>query len=252
MALLQPGVQSPLGLQPVRTLTSAAWSGAVKTYVIANNGTSVSTNLFLGDPVTYSYTLAGGAGTQASFAYSGTIQQYMNTPTVTGSTDIPVLGVFVGCFYITPANNSPWTYTPANSVVSGTTFAANTLPIAMVVDDPSVVFWAQADNAAVLGTTGNYPATVQGYVGLNAQLVNASSTSGNPVTGTSAFSLSNTTLTGTMLAANAAYPLKIRGFVPEQDYPQTAISMSPSMTLPYSVLEVVLNNHIYKAGTASA
>lgn len=158
------GVNAPNGLVPVNTGNGNTWNGQTTSYPIT---ATYGTALFTGDPVTL-----GTAGTIIAAVASQS-----------------VLGVFVGCEYVTNTNkytvNFP--YWPGNpGVVSGTQ------PQARVIDDPRVRFSVQ--EASTAGASGT-PLT-QADVGNNANIILST---GNTNSGQSRAFLSNQTVATTLL-----------------------------------------------------
>jgi hypothetical protein len=149
------GTNAPKGLQPVRKLDGSAWSGALNEYPILS---TYATALYNGDPVT---TLA-----------DGTIG--------VGVAGSPILGVFQGVKYIDSTGVAKFqAYWPGNpGILTGTT------PVALVIDDPNVVYTIQETNAS--GAAGTPLALADR--GLNANFLY---TAGSAATGQSAVSLNN-------------------------------------------------------------
>lgn len=137
---------TPFGLRPVRHRNGAPYNGAVTPYYIP---ASYGTALFIGDPVV----VTGTANTAAVKAPGvgdfapGTLQE-INKATAAGGNYIS--GVIVG-FAATPSDLSKQ-YNPAS-----------TERVALVADDPDLVFEVQEDGVgATLAATD---------MGLNADLV---------------------------------------------------------------------------------
>jgi hypothetical protein len=151
------GTNAPKGLQPVRKLDGSAWSGALNEYPILS---TYATALYNGDPVT---TLA-----------DGTIG--------VGVAGSPILGVFQGVKYIDSTGVAKFqAYWPGNpGILTGTT------PVALVIDDPNVVYTIQETSGT--GTAGTPLALADR--GLNANFLY---TAGSAATGQSAVSLNNAT-----------------------------------------------------------
>lgn len=198
------GVNAPFGLQPVRTLTGACWNGQANPYVID----ATAGNLYKGDPV--------------KMMANGSIQ-----PAAAGDT---AMGVFMGCKYapLNPLINDPQTY---SYWLNGTQLQANTVPVAMVVDDPNTVFAIQVNAGGIL---------VQGSIGANANWVAAA---GDPVAG-SGYSLDFGTI-GNGVNLN----MKLIGFYPSQNNGVSSLQRAP-VQVSFNVAEVLINNHFYRGGTA--
>lgn len=181
-------INAPRGLTPVRHLSGISWNGATNDYPIASG---YGTDLFIGDPV--------------SMTTGGTIQR-------AAAGDV-VLGVFMGCSYSSPdvtQGTYPFqkTYWPAGTVAADA--------MAVVVDDPSVIFEVQANGAIAAAD-----------VGANADLVAGS---GSKLTGVSGFQLDS----GTIAAGSAQ--LRILRLVPRPDNAWGANGK----------VEVLINEHFYK------
>ena len=164
------------GLRPVRHISGAPWNGqTIRAYCSASYGTA----LFIGDPVTWSPTLAE----------KDTTAHYPTINTHAGTTGLIVRGVIVG-FEADP-NNLTYTYRP------GTTERWAKIVIAT----PDIVFQIRDDGS---GT----PAKV--FAGQNAEM--AAGGGGSTVTGLSSFVLDASTPTTTQ-----AFPLHIVGLADIED-----------------------------------
>ena len=191
------GVNGPFGLLPTRTLSGSTWNGQTNAYVID----TTAGNLFVGDPVKATAT--------------GTIQ-----PAAAGDT---ALGVFMGCRYIatnTTINNPQW----YQFWLNGTSIRANTTPIALVVDDPNVVFAAQI----------NAGGTIQQQFIF--QTINWAPAAGDQLLGTS-----NYTLDFGTLGTDAGLNFKLLALQPS---PNNALNQ------PYNVGEGIINDHFMRVGAA--
>jgi hypothetical protein len=145
---------TPYGLLPIRKIGSASNSTGLTSYKILNGYT---TSIFYGDVV--------------KLGSDGTIQKDTGTATATP------LGVFMGCQY-TDATMGFITrqYWPASTVATDA--------VALVCDDPDMVFKVQTNTS--VATTD---------VGLNAALVQ---TAGSTATGKSAVAIGSLAATGTL------------------------------------------------------
>ncbi len=200
------GRNAPFGLQPRRLLSGALWNGQMNEYYIASG---YATSLFDGDPV---YVAANG------------------TIVIAGAgTGNPITGVFKGCKFTSTVQGvngnqifSP--YWPGGTV---TFQAANA--IALVCDDPDLIYDVQVYSAA------NPPvgaAAVDLYN--NANLIAAA---GSTLSGLSGWNLDQTSI-----AVDATRQLKILRFVPIP-------GNGPG--LGFNNVEVVINNNYYKGGTGT-
>jgi hypothetical protein len=194
-------VDSPFGLRPVRYLNGAPWNGQVNRYLL-DSGNSTAT--FIGDLVT----LAGSAGLQASVV-TGIPTSGMPTIAQSVAGTGPHLGVVVGFEVL--ATNLELKHR-----------LASTSRVALVVDDPNVIFEIQE----VSGGT----ALTADEVGLNANVVVAA---GSTVTGLSGMELNNGSEAGTV-----GLDLKILRLALRED---NAIG-------EHAKWEVLINHHCFRAG----
>ncbi len=149
------GVNAPMGLVPFRYLNGALYNGATNQYNITN---TYASSMFTGDPVT--------------LANDGTITR--------GAAGAACVGVFQGCKYIDSTGNVQFLpYWPGNPGVQ-----TGQQAIALVADDPNIVFSIQETDAS--GAAGT-PLTLAD-VGLNANFLY---TAGVTATGLSRVSLNN-------------------------------------------------------------
>lgn len=164
---------APYGLRPVNLIGGLPYSGSTRLIKIAS---AYGTNIFYGDIVSI---LA--AGTIAKVTATG-------ADGTTNAFPAGVVGVFMGCTYTDP--NLKYKvfkqYWPASTVASDA--------YAYVVDDPNVVFQAQADGTMAQSTLGANVCVVQ----------NAGSTT----TGDSAVALSASSAN-----TNTFLPFRIVSFV---------------------------------------
>lgn len=193
---------APFGLRPVRYLNGAPWNGQVSRYLLpATDGTAY----YIGDPVT----LAGDAGASGSFVNGIPTG---GVPTVSiGIAGATCIGAIVG-FEVNPSG------------LDATYRAASVARVALVADDPMIVFHIQEANSGTAWTSAE--------IGLNANFVAAT---GSTVTGYSAYVGDNSTE-----ATTATLNLKL-------------LRLAPFETNDYGVAaiwEVMLNNHAFRAGVA--
>jgi hypothetical protein len=187
------------GLRPVSMITGAAWNGVVNQYLVPSTD---NTAIYVGDPVK-----SGGTAGAAGVVVNGQDVSGMPTVTVAAAGDT-LKGVVVG-------------FLPKQSDLTVQHREASTNRIALVVDDPNVVFEVQED--AVGATT----ALVD--VGENADLIYAA---GSTTTGQS----------GVMLDSSdhktATAQLRILGFVKRPDN-EPAVANAK--------LLVLINEHEFKS-----
>jgi hypothetical protein len=190
---------APFGLRPVRYLSGAPWNGQVSRYLIpATDGTAY----YIGDPVT----LAGDAGASGSYV-NGVYTAGMPTVSI-GIAGATCVGAIVG-FEVNPAGSTRST-------------AGEHARVALVADDPNIVFHLQEINSGTAWTSAE--------IGLNANFVAAT---GSTVTGYSAYVGDNSTE-----ATTSTLNLKL-------------LRLAPIETNDYGVAaiwEVLLNNHAFRAG----
>lgn len=197
---------TPFGLKPVRHKGGAPYNGAASPYLIPS---SDSNAMFVGDPVV----ITGTANT-AQIKRVGGDFQIGTLPTVakaTAGATNRITGVIVGFM---PETRS--------SEVYG---VASTDRVALVADDPDLVFQAQADDA--LAVTG---------IGANANLVFTHS--GNTITGISGVEVDSSTS-----AVGATLQVRVLRFVndPENEANSAA-----------NKVEVAINLHTMTTGVGSA
>ena len=188
-----PSTASPYGLRPVKRIDGLPYAGAVSHYLIDPAGEG--TNIFNGQVV-----IIGADGYIAISTATGADLTTNNL----GGSSIGALGVFVGCSYVNAQGQQIYSqYYP-----SGTTGVC----VAYVVDDPMVVFQAQASATMDLNDLGfnTFFAAVQG------------TNTGSTRTGNS-----TSALDPTGQAAAAAFA--IVGFVspPTDTYPDILVKFNP-------------------------
>jgi len=158
---------APFGLRPVRTRNGSPWNGAATPYYCdAGYGTA----LYVGDPVV----VVGDSNDNEIMGFSpGSLSQIEKATAGDGNA---ITGVIVGFL---PVTHESLVYR-----------AASTERIAMVCDDPNVVFEIQSDGGSVTADT----------VGLNAVLIFTHA--GSTVTGRSGVELDTTSDTPDADASN--------------------------------------------------
>lgn len=199
------GVNAPWGLVPRRLLSGATWNGQMNEYYIQSG---YSTNLFTGDPV------------------------YVNSSgyiiIATAGAGNPITGVFQGCKYTTSAGVVTFSpYWPASTATLGAASA-----LALVADDPNLIFDVQCVNSSSTGIT---QANLYNNADLNA------GGGGSTVTGLSSWGLDQATI-----GNGATKQLKILRLVPVPGN-----NFDTGSNFPYNNVEVVINNDYYKGGTGT-
>jgi hypothetical protein len=194
-------VDSAFGLRPIRYLNGAPWNGQCRRYLLPSSDTS---NRFIGDPVT----LGGDAGASA-LVVNGIPAWGLPTCAIL-TPGAGIVGVIVG--FEVKASDLTILYGPASEN-----------RIALVVDDPNVVFEVQE----VSGGT----ALTSTEVGLNANLVSGT---GSTSTGISGWELNNSGE-----ATTVTLDVKILGLVQREDNDYGE----------HAKWEVIMNHHRYRAGS---
>ena len=199
---------TPFGLRPIRHRNGAPYNGAANPYYIAS---SYGTALFIGDPV---IKVAGGSNSAAVSAAGmgdfpiGTLPSIEKA--TAGDTN-RITGVIVG--FAPLPDNLTQQYNPAS-----------TERVALVCDDPDVIFEIQADGAVPAAS-----------MGLNAVLIYTHS--GSTVSGLSGVELDTTSDAPDADASNQL--LILRGAnIPDND-----------VTLTHCKVEVLVNQHTQNQGT---
>jgi len=199
---------TPFGLRPIRHRNGAPYNGAANPYYIAS---SYGTALFIGDPV---IKVAGGSNSAAVSAAGmgdfpiGTLPSIEKA--TAGDTN-RITGVIVG--FAPLPDNLTQQYNPAS-----------TERVALVCDDPDVIFEIQADGAVPAAS-----------MGLNAVLIYTHS--GSTVSGLSGVELDTTSDAPDADASNQL--LILRGAnIPDND-----------VTLTHCKVEVLINQHTQNQGT---
>lgn len=143
------GTNAPFGLKPLMSINGGSWTEKVNEYSIyasADGATTYATSIFTGDPVVWGTSMGA---TPAVNGAVGSIARY--NPTFADATPstfsvTPIVGVFMGCEYLS-AVNGPLKYQtsafwPASTqVVPGSTIKA------FILDDPDVIFDIQVSTS---------------------------------------------------------------------------------------------------------
>jgi hypothetical protein len=194
------------GFRPVKMITGAPYNGAANLYFVAAANSDV---IMIGDVVKFEGSSRDPSGAPTVARHAG------------GATEA-ALGVVVDIIYtgVGDVANVP----PVTSLDVPIYRAASTNRYLKVVDDPNVVFRAQANGAVVVGD-----------VGQNAEI---DVTAGSTTSGSSGMSvdIANKGTTATL-------PLKIVGFPND---PNNVVGDT------YFDVYVTINNHQLKGGTGTA
>ena len=269
------GTNAPFGLRPVSSILGGCWTEKTNEYKIhasADGQTTYATSIFAGDPVVFSPTLA----------QFGTVARYLPafadaTPSTFSA--LPILGVFQSCEYLDITARliqSPF-WPASTNVYPGTSIKA------FVIDDPDIVYDIQVStskdaaanafiappNFPVINTTaannGSFGSnfalnigggadfdTVNNAAGTNAGYANNPAT-GSIISGQSVFYLDASTTTvinndHDYSKLVATLPLKVIGYMLN---PENIAAPGLTMaTTPFLNVRVIINNHVYRAGSA--
>lgn len=282
------GVNAPGGFKPLCSINGGNWSEKVNEYLIyasADGATTYTSSIYKGDPVTWGTSL--GATPQTNGAI-GTIAAYVSgyadgTPTVFNT--VPILGIFMGCEYLSAVNGTSSivnsAYWPgASHVIPGTAIKA------YVLDDPTIIYDLQvstninANAGAFVGnpvfpntnSTGNAPFNLAGSFGRNFGINVGGGTNFTTVPNPRGGFYTNNPLTGSTLTGQSAFYLDVDTSTAAQnnhDYNKTLTTLpvralgysqnvnniaGPGLTLattPFLNVRVTINNHVYAVGAAS-
>lgn len=187
---------APYGLRPVKRADGMPYAGATSQYLIDPAGEA--TNLFYGQVV-----IIGADGFIALATGTGSD---LTTNSISGTTSVGAIGVFVGCEYV----NSSGQLVQAQYYPSGT---ANGGTIkAYVVDDPNVLFQAQLDGSGA-----------QTVIGTNTFFAAAQSTS----TGSTSTGNSTSALDATVQTAAAAFRIVAHVSPASDAFPDVLVKFNP-------------------------
>ena len=187
---------APYGLRPVKRADGMPYAGATSQYLIDPAGEA--TNLFYGQVV-----IIGADGYIALATGTGSD---LTTNSISGTTGVGAIGVFVGCEYV----NSSGQLVQAQYYPSGT---ANGGTIkAYVVDDPNVLFQAQLDGSGA-----------QTVIGTNTFFAVAQSTS----TGSTSTGNSTSALDATVQTAAAAFRIVAHVSPASDAFPDVLVKFNP-------------------------
>jgi len=241
------GQNAPYGLRPYSSIQGGSWSQKENAYRLSTTTdglTTYASSIFTGDPVIFNRAAANNGG--------GTVAVYpTSTDGAAASQAFEILGVFQGCRYTDVTGESIFT----KSWVGGTQILAGSEIIAYILDDPSAVFNIQVstaqdvlDDARLAPTAigGNFPL---GLGGGGANLVPNNPATGSARTGQSAMYLANGFIANPAPQTTATLPLKIIGYTPDPNNLNGPISYTANSTAPFLNVLVMINNHVYKAGT---
>jgi hypothetical protein len=292
---------APYGLRPSHSILGGSWTETTNPYKIYTNDdeagrVGLNQNLFTGDPVVWGTSRAiADTATGLVTGGMGTVARYNpnfadGTPsTYAGVGAAPILGVFVGCEYLstqTAVNNIIRSaYYPAGTrVVPGTEITAYVINDPMVVYDIQVSSRINANANAFVGLpvlpntngTGGAPFPLMGTFGSNFALDIGGGTNFttvvNAYTVASGISYANNPLTGNTRTGQSAFYLSadtstVAGYN-NHDYNKNVITLplkalgystdpnnvaAAGLTLettPFLSIQVTLNNPVYSIGSA--
>jgi hypothetical protein len=184
---------APYGLKPVKRADGMPYAGATSQYLIDPAGEA--TNLFYGQVV-----IIGADGYIALATGSGAD---LTTNSISGTTGVGAIGVFVGCEY----TNDMGQTVQAQYYPSGALNAK-----AYVVDDPNVLFQAQLDGTGA-----------QTIIGTNTFFAAAQSTS----TGSTSTGNSTSALDATVQTAAAAFRVVAHVSPASDAFPDVLVKFNP-------------------------
>ena len=290
---------APYGLRPYRSILGGSWTEKTNPYKIysladENGTTGLNQNLFTGDPVVWGTSVAvADPTTGLATGRIGTVARYNpnfadNTPsTYEGVGAAPILGVFMGCEYIS-------TQAAVNNIIrsayypSGASIQTGTEITAYVIDDPMVIYDVQistridADNNAFVafpflpnlnlnnganfnlaGTFGrnfaldigggtNFQTVVNAYTLSTGQAYAPNPAAGNIRTGQSAFYLCASTVSAagdTHDYAKNVTTLPLRALGYSTDPNNVAATGLTLENTPFLSVQVTINNPAYSIGS---
>jgi hypothetical protein len=189
---------APYGLKPVKRADGMPYAGATSQYLIDPAGEA--TNIFNGQVV-----IIGADGYIALATGTGAD---LTTNSISGTTGVGAIGVFVGCEYVNAQGQVIFSqYYP-----SGYAAPTGTAIKAYVVDDPNVLFQAQLDGSGA-----------QTIIGTNTFFAAAQSTS----TGSTATGNSTSALDATVQTAAAAFRVVAHVSPASDAYPDVLVKFNP-------------------------
>jgi hypothetical protein len=187
---------APYGLRPVKRADGMPYAGATSQYLIDPAGEA--TNLFYGQVV-----IIGADGYIALATGTGSD---LTTNSISGTTGVGAIGVFVGCEYVNSSGQLVQAqYYPTGTANGGTIKA-------YVVDDPNVLFQAQLDASGA-----------QTVIGTNTFFAAAQSTS----TGSTSTGNSTSALDATVQTAAAAFRIVAHVSPASDAFPDVLVKFNP-------------------------
>lgn len=207
------------GLNATKCLGSATWNGQSNPYLIASG---YANNIFKGDPVIIN-----------ELGYITSLYDSILLPGAPAYATYPILGVFVGCSFVTPTALNPIDpASPGRSFWPAGTNTLNAVPAtAYIIDDPNTIYNVQ---------TNATPGITQTMCGATASVAipNVGGVvSGNTNLGTSLVTLDQSTVATNSATANLAI---MRLVAISGNYASTV-----GLPIGYNNVEVLIQNHRY-------
>lgn len=288
------GVNAPFGLRPISSITGGSWTEKVNEYFIyasADGTVTYANSIFTGDPVVW----ATSNGGTAANGIAGTIAVYNpdytdGTPaTFPGTGAAPILGVFMGCEYLSTVTGTNNLIKSAYWPGGGAQVVPGTFIKAYVIDDPNVVYDVQVSTniaangnafvgnpifpntnatggapfahagsfgsnfALMVGGGGNFQTVVNAYTTITGNTYANNPATGSTLTGQSAFYLCVDT--STVAHNNHDYnknvvTLPLRALGYTQNPNNIAATGLTMATTPFLNVRVTINNPVYAIGSA--
>jgi hypothetical protein len=184
---------APYGLKPVKRADGMPYAGATSQYLIDPAGEA--TNLFYGQVV-----IIGADGYIALATGDGSD---LTTNSISGTTGVGAIGVFVGCEYTNDMGQTVQAQYYPSGALNGKAY---------VVDDPNVLFQAQLDGTGA-----------QTVIGTNTFFAAVQSTS----TGSTATGNSTSALDATVQTAAAAFRIVAHVSPASDAFPDVLVKFNP-------------------------
>lgn len=227
---------APTGLQAIKTITAASFSGQTQSFPITTmlNNVSVpyASTIYTGDPVF----LSGGG---------------LKSQLINGAATSFCVGVFLGCFYESSPNTSSGitTTSSGNPIYPANTVGYNnTGVVSQIVSDPHIVFtvlMAGGTAAAPAALTAANKLAAQNIAGALGKVTVLANNAGNPVTGMSKcfLPIGNVTFPGAGGGfAQVANTVAVRVLGINQNP-----SLNESSQDDYLFVDVMLAQHLYNS-----
>ena len=201
------------GFRPVRHLDGRSWNGGTRMYLVPSGD---GTALFVGDLVK-----SGGSAGALGTVVNGIDVEGMQTVVQAAAADALIVGAVVG-------------FLPDPDNLMRKHRLASTNRIALVCDDPTVVYEVQEDS--------DTNTLVAADVGENCEIIVAA---GNTTTGLSGMEIDSSSHTA------SAAQIRVLGLVKRPDNNMGDNATAASSTYVNGKWEVVINEHAYKSTTGT-